>query len=93
MVLTTTSNIFLSTSYQPDQARYGEISRLLSAALVDRQFCNLLLTRPDIALTNGYSGESFHLSSKERQFFLSAKSVSLTDLAERWVKFNNLCSR
>lgn len=92
MVLTTTSNIFLPTSYQPDQARYGEISRLLSAALVDRKFCDLLLTRPDLALANGYAGEPFHLSSTERQFFLTTKSASLTDLAERWVKLNNRCS-
>ena len=59
MGLITTSHVFLSTSNQPDQMRYGEMSRLLTAALVDRQFCDLLLTRPDLALANGYEGEPF----------------------------------
>ena len=89
MVLIATSNLFVSTNTQADQARSGEISRLLSAALVDRQFCNLLLTKPDLALANGYCGESFQLSPKDRQFFLASKSNSLADLAENWVNFNH----
>lgn len=85
----TTSNVFLQTSIQLDQGREGEMNRLLGAALVDRQFCDLLLTRPALALANGYNGESFFLSFEERQFILATKSASLPDLAQRWVELNN----
>ena len=87
MGLPTTSNVFMSTNTQPNRVRHGEVGRLLNAAIVDRQFCDLLLTRPDLALANGYSGEPFLLSSKERQFILTAKSTSLADLAKRWIEF------
>lgn len=87
MGLTTISHKFLSTSTQPGQLKRGEVGRLLNAATVDRQFCDLLLNRPDLALANGYGGEPFLLGSQERQFFLTAKSTSLADLAERWIEF------
>lgn len=91
MGLLTTSNVFLLTYNQLDQEKTGEMSRLFNAALVDRQFCDLLLTRPTLALANGYNGEPFLLNFKDRQFLLTTKSDSLADLAERWVKFNNRC--
>jgi hypothetical protein len=89
MGLITTSNVFVPTITQTDQGRDGEMSRLLSAALVDRQFCERLLSEPDLALANGYNGESFSLSLKERQFVLSTQFNSLPDLAERWVTLNH----
>jgi len=87
MGLTTTGNVLITTDAKPNPVRRGEVGRLLNAAIVDRQFRDLLLTRPDLALDNGYSGEPFLLGSKERQFFLTAKSTSLADLAKRWIEF------
>ena len=41
-----------------------EFSRLISAAVVNQRFCNLLLINPMIALSTGYNGESFHLTAE-----------------------------
>jgi hypothetical protein len=87
MGLTATNNVFMSTNTQPNRVRHSEVGRLLNAAIVDRQFCDLLLTRPDLALTNGYEGEPFQFNSRERRFFLTTKSTSLADLAKRWIEF------
>jgi hypothetical protein len=89
MDMITTSKVFLQIDSQVEQGKAGEMSRLLSAALVDRRFCDLLLARPDLALADGYNGESFHLSFKARQFILTTKSNSLVDLADRWVRFDD----
>ena len=40
---------------------HGEISRLLTAAVINEGFRKMLLTNPELALTKGYKGESFHL--------------------------------
>jgi hypothetical protein len=66
------------------------MSHLINAALVDKEFCKLLLTRPSDALAQGCYGETFNLPHKERQFVLSTRASSLTDFAERWVSFANL---
>jgi hypothetical protein len=87
-----TSRTFLPVSNQLDQGKDGEMSRLLSAALVDRQFCDLLLNKPALALAKGYNGESFLLSNRDRQFVLASKSASITDFAKGWVNYNNCCS-
>jgi hypothetical protein len=94
MGLLNTGSIFLPVHNQPNQEREcaseSEMSRLLSAALVDHQFCELLLTRPESALAAGFEGQPFHLSFREKKFVLSVKSTSLADLAEHWIKYNYL---
>lgn len=77
-------------SSKEDRARTGEMSRLFNAAIVDRKFCDLLLNRPDRALNDGYNGEPFSLSNRDRQLILEAKSTSLVDLAKHCVQFNSL---
>lgn len=88
MDLITTDQAFLPVSQQIEPDRSSEMSRLLNAALIDRQFCDLLLTRPDLALANGYNGEAFLLSFRDRRFILRARFASLTDFAERWLAFD-----
>jgi hypothetical protein len=65
-----------------------EISRLINAALVDLVFCDLLLTKPSIALAQGYNGESFDLSPKAKEFVLTHKALSLHDFATSWLTLN-----
>lgn len=43
----------------------SEINRLLTAAVVNRRFCRLLLTNPLAALAQGYRGEAFRLNPEE----------------------------
>jgi len=62
---------------------YTEVSRLLSAAVVNTQFKNLLLADPVLALENGYLGESFQLTNEERALLISIRADTLTDLAKQ----------
>lgn len=58
-----------------------EISRLLAAAVVNQQFCRLLLDDPELALETGLHGETFSLTNEERNLILSIRADSLADLA------------
>ncbi len=59
----------------------GELSRLISAAVVSSEFCTLLLTNPASALTAGYNGESFRLTTEDQELVVSIQATSLPDFA------------
>jgi hypothetical protein len=59
----------------------GELSRLITAAVVNQKFCNLLLTDPQLALATGYKGEVFQLTQAEYRLILAIKAASLADFA------------
>lgn len=58
-----------------------ELNRLLTAAVVNRRFCRLLLTNPLRALTLGYRGEAFQLNPTEMQRVSAIRATSLRDFA------------
>lgn len=58
-----------------------DLSRLLSAAVINQEFRKLLLSNPDDALTLGYKGERFCLEKEERDLILSLRAKTLPDLA------------
>jgi hypothetical protein len=60
-----------------------ELSRLISAAVVNREFCNLLLADPAVALATGYNGEAFHLATEEQELITSIRATSLADFAKQ----------
>jgi hypothetical protein len=66
---------------------HSEISRLLTAAVVNEGFRKMLLTNPELALTKGYKGETFHLSKEERNRIASIHATSLTDFAAQIPQF------
>jgi len=55
------------------------VNRLLAAALISKQFCNLLLKDPARALQQGFAGEHFMLSNDEQNFILSLRAGSLQE--------------
>lgn len=59
------------------------LSKLFEAAVVNRQFCQLLLSQPETALQQGYLGNSFELSSEEQALIISIQANSLPDLAQQ----------
>jgi hypothetical protein len=71
------------TSYYPASAPANgrELSRLLTAAVINQKFCKLLLTNPAIAMATGYNGEPFSLASEERDLILSIHAKSLPEFA------------
>jgi len=59
-----------------------ELSRLVSAAVVSREFCDLLLGDPATALRIGYNGSgSFQLTPEDQELVLSIRATSLADFA------------
>jgi len=59
------------------------LSQVFAAAVVNRQFCELLLQDPHDALQKGYLGESFSLSNVEHDLIVSIQAKSLPDLARQ----------
>jgi hypothetical protein len=66
--------------------KQGGISRLLTAAVVDTSFRNLLLTNPKLVLTSGYNGELFPLNREEQETLLSIRATTLSDFANQWIE-------
>ena len=62
------------------------LSRLFEAAVVNRQFCQLLLSQPETALRQGYLGHSFDLTLEEQALIISIQANSLPDLAQQVTK-------
>lgn len=60
-----------------------EINRLLTAAVVSRRFCQLLLANPVAALTAGYRGEAFRLNAEEMHRVTTIRASSLQDFARQ----------
>ena len=59
------------------------LSKLFEAAVVNRQFCQLLLSQPETALRQGYLGNSFDLTLEEQSLIVSIQAKSLPDLAQQ----------
>jgi hypothetical protein len=72
------------------QVPSANISRLISAAVVNQRFCKLLLTNPEKAIASGYNGETFRLDRKEQELILSIQASSLADFAVKVSKQNRM---
>lgn len=59
------------------------LSKLFEAAVLNRQFCQLLLSQPEAALGQGYMGNTFDLTSEEQALIISIQANSLPDLAQQ----------
>ncbi|MBU2611074.1 MAG: hypothetical protein KJ606_09055 [Chloroflexi bacterium] len=81
MISTQTLQTPIFTAVVPSD--HTELSRLLSAAVVNHQFKNLLLDDPESALEKGYLGESFLLADDVRALLVSIRADTLTDLARQ----------
>jgi hypothetical protein len=74
----------MNMSTYPSSSTSGqELSRLLTAAVVNKKFQKLLLTDPAIALASGFNGERFRLGSEEKDRVLSIHAQSLEDFASQ----------
>jgi len=63
--------------------RTDGLSRIFAAAVVNRQFCQMLLQDPYAALQRGYLGETFVLSEEEMDAIVSIRADSLSDFARQ----------
>jgi hypothetical protein len=70
-----------STLKAQNPLKNQELSRILSAAVVNGHFRSTLLNDPISAIANGYSGENFSLGAKEQKRLGSINACSLADFA------------
>lgn len=61
----------------------AELSRLLTAAVVNRGFRDMLLQSPANALEKGYNGEEFSLGQREKEWILSIRAGTLPEFARQ----------
>lgn len=66
--------------------REQEISRLLSAALVNQRFAALLLDHPGRALAEGYQGSRFGFSAADSQAIALIRAASIQEFAIELVR-------
>lgn len=60
-----------------------EYSRILTAAVINMQFRQLLLTNPGKAIEVGYGGEVFALAREEKSRVAEIRATSLADFASQ----------
>ncbi|MBE0698095.1 MAG: hypothetical protein IH586_14335 [Anaerolineaceae bacterium] len=65
------------------QETTGEYSRLLTAAVINLQFRQLLLANPGKAIEKGYGGETFSLAREEKKRVAAIRATSLADFASQ----------
>ena len=70
-------------AHQDLRKMHPEFSRILSAAVINQKFREMLLDDPSQAVSRGFNGESFNLSSKEKSELSSLKGLSLADFASQ----------
>lgn len=63
----------------------AEISRILTAAVINKRFQKNLLENPIRAIDGGYGGEHFHLSIRERKMMASIKANTIEDFASQLI--------
>lgn len=61
--------------------RDREFSRILSAAVVNEKFRNLLLSNPGMAIRAGYGGEAFQLAEKDTERISMIRATTLAEFA------------
>ena len=82
-------NQFASESSLSSVSAYQrqEISRILTAAVINENFRKLLLANPEQALTKGYRGEPFHLAKEEHTRLAAIRASSLAEFAAQIPQF------
>ena len=72
---------FTNHHLQTPMSGNNEYSRILSAAVINNHFRQMLLNDPVKAISNGYSGEQFEINSEEKSRLSTIKASSLADFA------------
>ena len=72
---------FNTTTSPKRQLASSEYSRILSAAVINSHFRQMLLDDPVKAISNGYSGEQFNINNEEKVRLSVIRATSLADFA------------
>lgn len=66
-------------THQNQSIQHVEIDRLITTAIVSTRFRELLLSDPTTALTDGYNGYNFNLSTDEQTWLIGIEAKNLDD--------------
>ena len=77
------------TQHSNETYEQQELSRLLSAAVINARFRQALLSNPAQAIANGFRGEKFHLGCEDRKRASSIHATSLADFAAQMTQSSN----
>jgi hypothetical protein len=66
-----------------------DLNRLISAAVINQGFCNMLLANPESAVSSGFNGEAFCLETEEQDLVMSIRAASLPEFAMQLVNHQN----
>jgi hypothetical protein len=58
-----------------------EVSRILTAAVINSHFRQMLLSNPGKAIETGYAGEKFNLGGDEKRKLTAIRASTLADFA------------
>lgn len=72
-----------SFQYHKPSPNHSGLHRLLTAAIVNSQFREKLLSEPEIALAGGYLGQAFTLTDQEKTIISNVRAKDLTDFAQK----------
>ena len=72
---------FPSTKQSPNKSASSEYSRILSAAVINTKFREMLLSDPVKAISRGYSGEQFDLDHEDKDRLATIHATSLAEFA------------
>ena len=61
----------------------SEYSRILSAAVINSKFREMLLSDPVKAISSGYSGEKFELDHEDQKRLATIRATSLAEFASQ----------
>lgn len=72
-----------SLDYRKPASDRSGLHRLFTAAIVNSQFREKLLSEPESALASGYLGQAFALTDQEKTIISSVRARDLTDFAQK----------
>ncbi len=72
---------FPTTMRPENKSASTEYSRILSAAVINSKFRDLLLSDPVKAVSCGYSGEQFELNREDKNRLAAIRATSLAEFA------------
>ncbi len=72
---------FPAKTHLQAKATSSEYSRILSAAVINSKFRDMLLSDPIKAVSCGYSGEQFELNHEDKNRLATIRATSLAEFA------------
>lgn len=74
-------NKYAATAIDPQSDIYDEFGRLIHAAVINRGFCEMLLSNPIQSIERGYKGETFLFNKEIKDRIKSIRAASLEEFS------------